>query len=98
MKLQEDIKQEYQEKAQTKLDRLNAQIDELKLQTELAKADAKVEYQEKLNQLYRRRDKAQLKLKQLQQSSEQAWSEMKKGFEAALSELSTAWNNAQSKF
>ncbi len=98
MELQEDTKKAYQEKAQAQLNLLNAQIDELKMQVELAKADAKVEYQERLVQLYRKRDEAQLKFQELQQSSEQAWSEVKKGFEAAWMELNTAWKNAQSKF
>ena len=98
MQLQESTKQEYQEKAQAQLDRLNAQIDEFKLQAKLAQADAKVEYKEKLELLHKKRDEVQLQLKQLQQSSDRAWTEMKQGFEAAWTELNTAWKNAQSKF
>lgn len=93
-----DTKQAYQAKVKAQLDKFNAQIDELKAKSEQAKADAKIGYQDKMAELYKKRDAAQLKFQELQQSSGEAWTEMQKGFEKAWAELSSAWENASSKF
>lgn len=67
-----NTKQAYQEKAKAQLDKLNAQIDQLKARSEQAKADVKIQYQDKLAELYAKRDAAQSKFQELQQSSEAA--------------------------
>ena len=67
-----EAKQAYQEKTKAQLDKLNAQIDELKAKSEQAKADVKVQYHDKLAELYTRRDTAQTKLKELQQEFDDA--------------------------
>ncbi len=77
---------------------MNAQIDELKVKGEQAKADAKIQYQDKLAELYKKRDAAQTKFQELQQSSEAAWKEMQQGFEKAWTELNSAWKSATNKF
>ena len=98
MTIEADSKQAYQEKAKAQLDKLNAQIDELKTKSRQAKADAQIEYQDRLAKLYKKRDIAHVKFQELQQSSGAAWTEMQQGFNSALKELNSAWKNAVSKF
>lgn len=98
MAIDADTKQAYQKKAKAQLDKLNAQIDELKAKSKQAKADAEIQYQEKLTELYTKRDNTQAKFQKLQQSSAEAWTEMQKGFESAWIELNSAWESAISKF
>jgi len=98
MTIEADSKQAYQEKAKAQLDKLNAQIDELKTKSRQVKADAQVEYQDRLAKLYKKRDTAQVKFQELQQSSGAAWTEMQQGLNSALKELNSAWKNAVSKF
>ncbi|MEM8675012.1 MAG: hypothetical protein AAGF83_14220 [Cyanobacteria bacterium P01_G01_bin.67] len=98
MEVKADTKQAYQAKAKAQLDKLNAQISELKAKSEQAKADAQIKYQDQLVELYTKRDAAQSKFKELQQSSIEAWAEVQKGFEAAWTELNHAWKNAKAKF
>ncbi|VEP12290.1 conserved hypothetical protein [Hyella patelloides LEGE 07179] len=98
MSTDSNTKQAYQEKVKAQLDKLNTQIDEFKVKSEQAKANAKIEYQDKMAELYTKRDAAQVKLQELQQSSGEAWTEIQKGFEKAWTELSSAWDIAVDKF
>jgi len=98
MVTQTDTKQAYQKKVQAQLEKMNAQIDELKAKGKQAKADASVEYHSQLEQLYTKRDAAQLKLEEIQKAGEEAWSELQGGFEQAWNELSSAFEKAAAKF
>ena len=95
---EEDMKRAYEEKAKIQLYKLNAKINELKAKSQRVQADAKIEYQNKLIELYEKRDTARAQLQALQDSSQEAWIEMKQGFEKAWAELDSAWKNAVGKF
>ncbi|NEP59077.1 MAG: hypothetical protein F6K31_18980 [Symploca sp. SIO2G7] len=98
MTTQTDSKQAYQEKVNAQLEKMNAQIDELKAKGKQAQADASVEYYSQLEQLYAKRDAAQLKLEEIQKAGEEAWAELQAGFEQAWNELCSAFEKAAAKF
>ncbi|MBD3676846.1 MAG: hypothetical protein HUJ27_00400 [Rhodobacteraceae bacterium] len=88
----------YLEKAQGKIDQWNAEIDKMKAKVEQADADARIGYQRSLEEMRARRDEAEVQLRALQESSDEAWFDMKAGFDNAWSELSEAFKKALSRF
>lgn len=91
-------KQEYQRKMEAQIEKIQSQIDELKVKASLAKADAKDAYQEQIDTLNSKYSIATSKLEQLKDSSGNAWEEMKTGLERAWGELQDSFNKASTHF
>jgi chromosome segregation ATPase len=89
---------EYVEKIKAKLDQWNAEIDKLEAQAREAEADEEIQRQKQVDELRRQRDQAEVKLKELQEMSTDAWNDMRSGFEEAWNNLSTAFESAKSRF
>lgn len=68
---------EYVEKIKRQLDEMNAKIDELQVKRSQAEGKAKVEYQEKLAIFRERADAARAKLREIRESPEESWEELK---------------------
>lgn len=94
----DDARLAYQQKVEAELNKLNAKISELKVKADRARADASAQYHGLMEELYAKRDAAQLKLQQLQEAGEDAWQEMQTGFEKAFNELNKAFDSAIAKF
>ncbi len=90
-------KASYTATAEAKLEQLQAQIEALQAKTKLAKADAKVKYQEQLDALRIKQTDLQAKLESIKGSADSAWEEMKVGIEAAWGELKIAFDKAKSE-
>lgn len=90
-------KTDYEATAEAKMQQLGAQIDELQAKANLAKADAKVKYQEQIDALKVKQSEAQVKYEALKGSAENAWEEMKAGVDSAWQELQTAFDKAKSE-
>ncbi|MBE9039411.1 hypothetical protein IQ235_01195 [Oscillatoriales cyanobacterium LEGE 11467] len=93
----DETKQAYQAKVKAQLDKFNAQIDELKAKATQAKADATIDYHDRMEELYAKRDVAARKFKDIQETSTDAWDEVKVGFEKAWGELQGAFDKAKDK-
>ena len=93
-----ETKLAYQQKVRSEFDKLTAQINELQAKADQAKADAAVEYNSIIQELYAKRDAAELKLQELQQAGEEAWQEVQTGFEKAWKELDQSLASALNKF
>lgn len=91
-------KQLYKKEIEGKLEALDAQMAEMQAKADRAGADLKVQYYEQLRTLSERRETVQLKLQELNQSSEAAWETMKGGVENAYGELKQAFDKAVSQF
>lgn len=91
-------KQTYKEKTQLQLDKLNAQLEEIKAKAAQAEADAKVEYHNVIEELTAKRDALQTKLDELGTATEGAWKEIQTGAEKALGELQSAFDKAMTNF
>ena len=89
---------EYVEKIKAKLDQWNAEIDKMQAKAREADADEKIERQKQVDEMRRQRDDAEVRLKELQEASDDAWTDMKSGFDRAWTSLSTAFENAMSRF
>lgn len=91
-------KEEFVRKMHIKLDEWNAEIDALSVRAAAAEADARVEFRKQIEALRSKRDDARVKLKTLEDASENAWEDMKAGVELAWDVVSDAVRSATSRF
>lgn len=90
-------KKTYEATAEAKMKKLGAEIDALQAKANLAKADAKVKYQEQLVTLREKQTAAAAKFDSLKGSAGNAWEEMQAGVNSAWKELQTAFDKAKSE-
>lgn len=91
-------KDEYVRKVHSQLDKLSNEIDSLVARTDEVKANARTEYQEKIEALHKKRDDARARLEKLKESGEDAWNDLKVGIEAAWDSIGLAIDSAKSHF
>lgn len=89
---------QYVEKTKAKLDQWNAEIDKVEAKMKEAEADAKLEYQKQLDEMRKRRNEAEAGLKEVADAGDQAWDDVRHGFERAWGSLSEAFERARSRF
>lgn len=92
------LKQDYEKKLESQLDEWGAQIDKIKAESENVKADARVEYYEKIDDLRKMQITANRKLTELARASDGAWDDLKAGVESAWDSLGSAVKSATSRF
>lgn len=88
----------YREKFEAKLRELKAQIEVLEARADQLKAESKLELKQQIQSLRQQRDAIGKKLEQLQQSSGEAWKDLKTGLESAATELKGALGKAMDQF
>ncbi|MEQ8464666.1 hypothetical protein [Coleofasciculus sp. E1-EBD-02] len=88
----------YRDKVQAELNKLNAQVDEMKAKAAQAQADAQIQYNSHLEELQTRQVAVQTRLEELQAASQDAWEDIKIGVEAAWLDLQQSFQNAVAKF
>ena len=93
-----ESKKAYQEKTEAQLKEWSAKIDLLKAKADKAKAEVKIKYYEKIEELRGGQETARQKLQKLKGSGEGAWEELKGGVDKALKDLKEGLNRALSKF
>ena len=91
-------RQQYQEKVQAELQKVDAKIDEVVAKAKHAEADAKVTYHNKLEELRSARDAAAQKLQALENSTDEAWDNLRQGFENAWDQLTQSFDRAMKSF
>ena len=89
---------EYVEQLKNNLDQWNADLAKWEAKAGVAKNDARIEYEMKLDTLRKQRDEAAEKLKELRASSEEAWKELKAGADVAWAAMREAFDKATSHF
>jgi len=92
------MKEAYTDKLQARLNEMDAEVETLKAKAYDAKADARIEIEEQISQLQEAQAKAQTKLDELRDASDDAWTDMKSGVENAWDEFEQATKNALSRF
>ncbi len=87
-------RKEYEAKVQAHLDKIDAQVDELVAKGKRAEADARINYNEFIDELETHRDAAKQRLQEVQNSTDEAWSTIQSGFESAWNELTQSFDRA----
>ena len=90
--------QAYLDKYRARLEQWEAEIKKRKARATEMAADLRVEYARQTDELERRLADIRLRMSKVQHAGEDAWEIMKDGFEAAWSELHSAWEKAKVKF
>lgn len=91
-------KEAYQEKTEAQIQELEARIDLVRAKANQAKADAKIEYAETLEDLRSKQADARRKLQELHGTGLGAWEDLKQGMDEALNDLENAVDQAVSRF
>jgi TolA-binding protein len=91
-------RQMYQDKIQAKLRELDAEIDTLEAKMEEQKKLNRKKLEPQIAELDRKRESARQELEKLNNSSAEAWRDVKGGIDAAMDDLETACKQAASKF
>ena len=86
-----DPKTEYEAEAQSALDKLRTQIDELRVQADLASAEARDRLQQGVEALRKRQAEAKVKLDEAQSAGADAWKSVAKQAEQLVDDLGDAF-------
>ena len=81
---------EYIEKMKANLDQLDAKIDVLQAKAKEASADAKIEYNQKVDDLRQQRKEGEEWLDKMADASDDAWESLKDGFSEAYKKMKSA--------
>lgn len=91
-------KELYQQKLQAQLDEWKLELERLKAQAARTSAEAKLEMSQQVETLERQIEKGKVKLSELAKASDEAWEAVKEGVEASWVSLRTAFSEAAAKF
>ena len=89
-----DKREIYKEKAQAKLEMLNARLDMLRAGAKDRAADAKLNLSGQIDVLNNKREDLESRVRQIQQAGEDALEEMGKGLDLALEDVQHALDRA----
>ena len=88
----------YREKREAQIQEWSAKLDGWQARLKKSKAEAKIRYQEELEDLRTRISAARRRLRSLQDASSGAWEDLKGGVYEAMRDLKRAFERAASKF
>lgn len=91
-------KEEYIDKMSAQLKEWSAQIDELESRTSNAAADVQASYRQRIDDLKAMRDALAIRLRELKDSSEDAWETFKAGLDTSWTDLKDAVIAAKERF
>jgi chromosome segregation ATPase len=91
-------KEAYKQKIEAEVELAQARLAELKGKVKNSAADARIEYEDQIEDLEQKIDATNAKLKELGEASEHAWENLKDGVESAWSTLSRAVKDTAAKF
>ena len=91
-------REEYLDKLNDRMKKLDAQIDALEGKARAAKVDVEISAKEALTKARVKRDELRSRFSAAKQGGDSAWEEMKRGLDSAWSELSSACERAKERF
>jgi uncharacterized coiled-coil DUF342 family protein len=89
-------KQAYIQKHEAQMGKWEAKLDELKATAAEASADFRIEYQKQVENLQSKMSAQREKLREVSQAGEDAWEELKKGFDTTWKDLEATWDRVVS--
>lgn len=89
---------EWVEKAKTKLDEWNEELDELEARARVARAEQKARYQRLLANLREYRDRLRDRISEIEEAGDTAWDDLKEGAERGRNALQKGFHAAAKEF
>lgn len=93
-----DNREEYQGKMENHLREWGPEIDKLTARADKAAADTKFAYYEHITSLLTKQESVQAKLKELIESSDDSWGDLKEGLDQSWNRVKDAYNKAAVRF
>ncbi|HUW93889.1 MAG TPA: hypothetical protein VMV74_12045 [Bacteroidales bacterium] len=94
----EEKKENYQQKIENQLDEWRTDIDNLKLKAKSATAETRLRYDEQIDKLELKLTEGKSKLKDIKESSEDAWDSIKEGADSIWDTMKATFKEAKEKF
>jgi len=94
----QEHKKSYEEKIQAQLDEWRSDIDSLKEKAKHASAETKLKYQESIDKLEMKMKEGKSRLKDLAESSDDAWDSIKDGAESVWDTMKATFKEVKEKF
>lgn len=91
-------KEEFQKDLEVRLRQMDVEIAKLRERGSELQADAKVKWEQKMDELETKREAARGKLAELRQSSAAAWKDLQAGAKSAWDEMDRAFREAAKEF
>lgn len=88
---------EFESRLENEIDIMDARIEELKAKFKKAGADAKIKYQQQLDEIEEKRADMKMRLQELRNASNDAWKQISTGLEKAANDLKDAVSNVYNK-
>ena len=93
-----DKRDAYEKKQQARLDEWTAEIDKLKAKAERADAEARIKLIEDIGAAEAMQQQVEEQLKDLRSSTDDAWTDVKRGLDEAAESLGSSLRSAASRF
>ena len=94
----EDKKSEFRKKLEMQLDELEVALDNLKLKAKDATADVKEKYTELIDELEPKLEAGRAKMKELLNSTDEAWDDISDGAASIWEPLKVTFKNVKDRF
>jgi chromosome segregation ATPase len=94
----QEQKENYQQKIQSQLDEWRADIDRLKEKAKKASSEGKQKYQESIDKLELKMTEGRSKLKDLKESTDDAWDSIKEGADSIWDTMKATFSEVKEKF
>ncbi len=94
----EERKSDFQQKLDAQINELESKLDNLKLKAKDATADAKVKYNELIDDLEPKIAEGKAKLKELADTADDAWDDVKEGAASIWDQMKTTFRNVKDRF
>lgn len=94
----QEQKENYQLKIQAQLDEWRADIDRLKEKAKKAPAEGRQKYQESIDRLELRMNEGKAKLKDLKESTDEAWDSVREGADSIWDTMKATFAEVKEKF
>ncbi|MDX9903379.1 MAG: hypothetical protein RB288_04805 [Bacteroidales bacterium] len=93
----QEQKENYQKKIEAQLDEWRADIDRLRAKAKNATAETKLKYQDNIDKLEMKMDEGKSKLKDIKESSGEAWESIKEGADSIWDTMKATFAEVRDK-
>lgn len=93
-----DDKELYRKKLRAELEEWEAGLDQLRAKAKQRDADARIKLEKQVASLQAKLDEARMKLKELGETTDEAWESVKSGFVGSWAVLRAGFRDAKEKF
>jgi chromosome segregation ATPase len=91
-------RKDYIDKLTIQLKQWDAEIEKMEAKVQEKKADARILYNKKIEELQNKKEEAQNKIEEIKNASDEAWEELKSGAERAFDNIKNSFHSVISKF